>query len=135
MSKWDVMYMRMAFTAALESHAKKRQVGAIAVKNDNVIGIGINGTPVGWPDNNCEDEYGKTLPFTLHAETNMVSKMAKSSVSSEGSTVYCTCAPCLDCAKVMYQAGIKRLVYWDDYKNTNGVEFLKKLNVEVEKYK
>lgn len=133
-NKWDAMYMRMAFCASHESKAKKRQVGAIAVKDDNVIGIGINGTPVGWPDNNCEDENGKTFPFTLHAETNMVAKMAKSSISSAGFTAYCTTAPCLDCAKSMYQAGVKRVVYWEEYKTTDGIDFLRKLNVEVENF-
>lgn len=132
MYKFDTMYMRMAFCAAHESHAEKRQVGAIAVKDNNVIGIGINGTPAGWPDNHCEDENGKTFPFTLHAETNMVSKMAKSSISSDGFTAYCTTAPCLDCAKSMFQAGVKRVVYYDEYKDQYGNNFLSKLGVEVD---
>ena len=133
-SKWDSMYMEMAEAAAKRSHAEKRKVGAIAVKDDNVIGIGINGTPIGWPDNTCEDEHGKTYSFTLHAETNMVSKMAKSSVSSDGFVAYCTCAPCLDCAKAMYQAGVSRVVYRDTYKTELGLEFLKSLNIEVEQW-
>lgn len=130
-TKWDSMYMNMAQAAADESHAQKRKVGAIAVKDGNVISIGINGTPAGWPSNICEDEHGKTIASVLHAETNMVAKIAKSNSSSDGATCYTTTAPCIDCAKALAQAGFKRVVYADRYKTWLGVDFLRMAGVEV----
>lgn len=127
-------YMAMAYAVALRSYAKKRQVGAIAVKDGNLISMGYNGTPQGW-SNQCEDSNNKTFPYVLHAEANLVAKLAKSTVSSNGCVVFTTTAPCFDCAKLLYQAGVARVVYDEDFKNEDGVNFLKKCNIEIRKQK
>ena len=134
-------YMKTAAIFAELSHAKRLHVGAIVVKDDRIISIGYNGMPAGW-DNNCEDEIIddrwyvtlKTKPEVLHAETNAIAKLARSSESGIGADLFVTHSPCLDCAKLIYQSGIKRVWFSEAYRNTDGVEFLKKSGVEVEQY-
>ena len=123
------------------STAKRLQVGAIVVKDDRIISIGYNGMPSGW-DNSCEDELVveaevgediilKTKPEVLHAETNAISKLARSTEAGDGATMFCTHAPCIDCAKLIYQSGIKQVYYKHRYRNTAGIEFLEKCNIDV----
>jgi len=140
-------YMDVAKRFAQLSYAKRLQVGAIVVKDDRIISIGYNGMPSGW-DNNCEDEvmfdYGnrggdakyrlKTKKEVLHAESNAITKLAKSNESGDGSTMFCTHSPCIDCAKLIYQSGIKHVIYSEDYRSEDGIDFLKAGGVEVEKY-
>jgi dCMP deaminase len=134
-------YMKTAAIFAELSHAKRLHVGAIVVKDDRIISIGYNGMPSGW-DNNCEDVIQhsddttslKTKPEVLHAETNAIAKLARSSESGLGADLFVTHSPCLDCAKLIYQSGIKRVWFSEAYRNTDGVEFLKKSGVEVEQY-
>jgi len=127
-------------TAAL-SHARRLQVGAVIVKDDSVISYGYNGMPAGW-DNNCEDEIWnvhdgsselKTKPEVLHAESNAIAKLAKSTNSGLGATMFVTHAPCMECAKLIYQSGISRVLYRDSYRDTGGVTFLEKSGILVEK--
>jgi dCMP deaminase len=134
-------YMNVAETFAKLSSAKRLQVGAIVVKDDRIISIGYNGMPAGW-DNNCEDvievhEDGgvvtQTKPEVIHAEANAIAKLAKGSESGNLSTMFLTHAPCLDCAKQVYTAGIKKVYYRNSYKDTKGLDFLNKCNVEVER--
>ena len=121
------------------SHARRLHVGAIVVKDDRIISIGYNGMPAGW-DNNCEDELHQpvgrvnlvTKPEVLHAESNAISKLARSSESGLGSDLFVTHAPCLDCAKLIYQSGIKRVYFGTAYRDTAGVDFLKTSNIQVE---
>ncbi|CAB4138148.1 ComEB Deoxycytidylate deaminase [uncultured Caudovirales phage] len=122
------------------SHARRLHVGAIIVKDDRIISIGYNGMPAGW-DNNCEDiveqhEDGgqvlKTKPQVLHAETNAIAKLARSSDSGQGADIFITHAPCLDCAKLIYQSGISRVYFGAAYRDTSGVDFLKHSNIQVE---
>ena len=141
-------YMKTAETFAELSHARRLHVGAIVVKDDRIISIGYNGMPAGW-DNNCEDEIGrvlddnghiveirlKTKPEVLHAETNAIAKLAKSNESGMGATMFVTHAPCLDCAKLIYQSGIRSVFYRDNYRSTAGVEFLKKSGIDAEQLK
>ncbi len=122
------------------SHARRLHVGAIVVKDDRIISIGYNGMPAGW-DNNCEDVIQhsddtvalKTKPEVLHAETNAISKLAKSTESGNGASMFITHSPCLDCAKLIYQSGINSVYYRNSYRSEDGVEFLKKSGVTVEK--
>jgi dCMP deaminase len=150
--------MKTAETFAELSHARRLHVGAIVVKDDRIISIGYNGMPAGW-DNNCEDtvfvlneevmgtnmeqlgyqqtEQGnwqklKTKPEVLHAETNAIAKLARSNESGLGADIFITHAPCLDCAKLIYQAGIKRVIYGTAYRDTNGVDFLKNSGIAVD---
>ena len=131
--------MKTAETFAELSHARRLHVGAIVVKDDRIISIGYNGMPAGW-DNNCEDTVQhsddtitlKTKPEVLHAETNAIAKLAKSNESGLNASMFITHAPCLDCAKLIYQAGIKRVVYGTAYRDINGVEFLKNSGVVVD---
>jgi len=138
--------MKTAEIFAELSHARRLHVGAIVVKDDRIISIGYNGMPAGW-DNNCEDEVVvavvdgvpqreikelKTKPEVLHAETNCIAKLAKSNESGLGATMFITHAPCLDCAKLIYQSGIRSVFYRDNYRSTAGVEFLKKSGIEAE---
>ena len=137
-------YMKTAEVFAELSSARRLHVGAIVVKDDRIISIGYNGMPSGW-DNNCEDETGyvqdekgyivdillKTKPEVLHAETNAIAKLAKSTESGLGATMFITHAPCLDCAKLIYQSGISSALYRNSYRNTDGVTFLKKSGVEI----
>jgi dCMP deaminase len=133
-------YMDVAQRFSELSTAKRLQVGAIVVKDDRIISIGYNGMPSGW-DNNCEDYIQlsddtittKTKPEVIHAEANAIAKLAKSSDSGDGSTMFLTHAPCIDCAKQIYTTGVKKVYYRNSYKDALGVEFLTKCNVEVEK--
>jgi len=134
-------YMKTAETFAELSHARRLHVGAIIVKDDRIISIGYNGMPAGW-DNDCEEivelrEDGhhelKTKPEVLHAETNAIAKLAKSSDSGLGATMFITHSPCLDCAKLVYQSGISSVVYRNSYRSNSGVDFLQKSGVEVTK--
>lgn len=134
-NNWDAMYMKMAYCAAHASKAKRRQVGAIAVKDGNIIGIGINGTPSGWITNEDTDpDTGHTCDTVLHAEENLVAKMARSGTSSVGATVYCTTAPCLKCSRLLAQSGISRVVYYEPYRDESGLVMMSILGIEVEKF-
>jgi dCMP deaminase len=131
-------YMETAQVFAELSHARRLHVGAIVVKDDRIISIGYNGMPAGW-DNNCEDTIQhsddtvtlKTKPEVLHAETNAIAKLARSSESGDGATMFITHAPCMDCAKIIYQSGINSVYYKNQYRDQSGVEFLQKAGVEV----
>lgn len=112
------------------SSAKRLQVGAVVVKNDKIISIGYNGMPAGWT-NECEDEDGNTKPEVLHAEANAITKIAKSTESAEKATLFCTHAPCIDCAKLIYQSGITTVYYKSDYRSDKGIQFLKRSGVQV----
>ena len=130
-NKLDTIYMNIAKAISKLSYAERSKVGAIAVKNTQIIGEGYNGTPHKW-DNTCEID-NKTVPEVLHAEANLITKIAKSTLSSEGSTLYVTLSPCFECAKLIYQSGFNRVVYLEEYRNTDGLEFLKKCGITVEK--
>ena len=132
MAKFDSRYLEMAAIWAKNSYCKRRQVGALIVKDRMIISDGYNGTPAGF-ENICEDENGITKPYVLHAEANAISKVAKSGNSSEGSTLYVTASPCLECSKLIIQAGIKRVVYRDEYRLTDGIDLLKRAGIELEK--
>jgi dCMP deaminase len=123
-------YMKVAETFADLSTAKRLNVGAIVVKDDRIISIGYNGMPSGW-DNVCETEDNVTKAEVLHAESNAIAKLARSSESGDGATIFITHAPCIDCAKLIYQSGIATVYYKNDYRSTQGVEFLNKSNIEV----
>ena len=126
----DQRYMRMARIWSENSYCERRKVGALLVKNQMIISDGYNGTPSGF-ENNCEDENNKTFPYVLHAEANAITKVAKSNNSSEGATLYVTSSPCLECSKLIIQAGIKRVVFHDNYHLADGIELLEKANIEV----
>ena len=128
--KYDVAYLRIAQEWGKLSYCKRRQVGAIIVKNNMIISDGYNGTPTGF-DNQCEDENNYTKWYVLHAEANAITKVSASTQSSEGSTLYVTLSPCTDCSKLIHQAKIKRVVYNEQYKDKSGLEFLEKAGVEV----
>lgn len=130
--KFDHRYLEMASVWAKNSYCKRRQVGALIVKDRMIISDGYNGTPSGF-ENVCEDESGVTKPYVLHAEANAITKVAKSSNSSDGATLYVTASPCLECSKLIIQSGIKRVVYKDEYRLTDGIDLLKKAGIEVEK--
>ncbi|MBQ9661462.1 MAG: dCMP deaminase family protein [Bacteroidales bacterium] len=132
MSKFDDKYMQMAAVWATNSYCKRRQVGALIVKDRMIISDGYNGTPSGF-ENICEDENGVTKPYVLHAEANAISKVAKSGNSSEGATLYVTASPCVECAKLIIQAGIQRVVYRDEYRLTDGVDLLRRAGILIEK--
>ena len=122
----------MAAVWAKNSYCKRRQVGALIVKDNMIISDGYNGTPSGF-ENICEDEItGATKPYVLHAEANAISKVAKSGNSSEGATLYVTASPCLECSKLIIQAGIKRVVYREQYRLDDGIQLLKRAGIEVE---
>ena len=132
MQKFDKRYLEMAAVWAKNSYCKRRQVGALIVKDKMIISDGYNGTPSGF-ENNCEDETtGATKPYVLHAEANAISKVAKSGNSSEGATLYVTASPCLECSKLIIQSGIKRVVYREQYRLDDGIQLLKRAGVEVE---
>ncbi len=127
----DIRYMQMAKIWATNSYCVRRQVGALIVKDKMIISDGFNGTPSGF-ENICEDEVtGKTKPYVLHAEANAITKVAKSGNSSDGATLYVTSAPCIECSKLIIQAGIRRVVYCDDYHSTDGVELLGRVGIET----
>lgn len=131
MKKFDRSYLRMAQIWAENSYCKRRKVGALLVKNNMIISDGYNGTPSGF-ENICEDENGVTKPYVLHAEANAITKVAKSGNSSEDATLYVTASPCIECAKLIIQAGIKRVVYRDEYRLYDGPDLLKQAGIEVE---
>ena len=122
----------MAAVWAKNSYCKRRQVGALLVKDRMIISDGYNGTPSGF-ENICEDENGVTKPSVLHAEANAITKVAKSGNNSKGATLYVTASPCMECAKLIIQSGISRVVYRDEYRLTDGVDLLRKAGIEVEK--
>ena len=132
MEKFDQRYLEMAEVWAKNSYCKRRQVGALIVKDRMIISDGYNGTPSGF-ENICEDESGVTKPYVLHAEANAITKVAKSGNSSQGATLYVTASPCLECSKLIIQSGIKRVVYRDEYRLTDGVDLLKRAGIEIEK--
>jgi dCMP deaminase len=124
-------YMDTAIRFSKCSTAKRLQVGCIAVKDNKIISIGYNGTPNNCSDGICEDENNKTLPYVIHAEMNMISKLAKGTESSEGCIVFITHSPCIECSKLMYQCGIKNVYYSQDYRDSSGIQFLKLYGVNV----
>jgi dCMP deaminase len=126
----DKRYMRMAFIWAENSYCKRRKVGALLVKDKMIISDGYNGTPAGF-ENVCEDENNVTKPYVLHAEANAITKVARSNNSSEGATLYVTSSPCIECAKLIIQAGIKRVVYADTYRLSDGIDLLSRANIEL----
>ncbi|MGN0282318.1 MAG: deoxycytidylate deaminase [Prevotella sp.] len=128
--KLDLRYLRMAQIWAENSYCKRRQVGALVVKDQMIISDGFNGTPSGF-ENVCE-ENNVTLPYVLHAEANAITKLARSSNNSEGATLYVTDAPCIECSKLIIQAGIKRVVYAREYRLDDGLRLLRQANIEVE---
>ncbi len=129
-AQFDIRYIQMARVWATNSYCKRRQVGALIVKDRMIISDGYNGTPSGF-ENECEDENGESKPYVLHAEANAITKVAKSNNSSEGATLYITASPCMDCAKLIIQAGIVRVVYADEYRIVDGIELLEKAGIEV----
>ena len=126
----DRRYMRMAAIWAENSYCVRRQVGALIVKDKMIISDGYNGTPVGF-ENICENEDGFTKPYVLHAEANAITKIARSNNNSNGATLYVTTSPCIECAKLIIQAGIIRVVYGEEYHIMDGIELLKRAGVEV----
>jgi len=137
-------YMKTARVFAELSTSKRKQVGAVVVKDDRIISIGYNGMPSGW-DNNCEDEIGhvlddneytvetrlKTKPEVLHAESNAIAKLAKSTESGDGASMFITCSPCIECAKMIFQSGIKEVFYDENYREDAGIVFLNKCGITV----
>jgi len=128
--KYDMAYLRMAIEWAELSNCERKKVGALIVKNRMIISDGYNGTPSGF-DNCCEDENGETKWYVLHAEANAILKVANSTNSCEGSTLYLTLSPCRECAKLIHQSGVRRLVYIKKYKDDTGLKFLIKAGVEI----
>lgn len=140
-TKWDKAHMQVAEVYAKLSSATRLQVGCVIVKDNRIISIGYNGMPSGW-DNDCEEKvcwpngdvrFTSTRPEVLHAETNAIAKLAKSSESGYNATIYCTHAPCLDCAKLIYQSGICKVFYKHEYRSNEGVVFLEKCGIETVK--
>ena len=136
-AKFQKLYNNIAHEVAKMSHARRLQVGAVIVKDDRVISMGYNGMPAGW-ENNCEstqeDGTLKTRPEVLHAESNAIAKLAKSNDSGEGADIFITHAPCMECSKLIFQSGIRRVYYSADYRDDSGVKFLKQSGVEVIKH-
>ncbi len=126
----DIRYLRMASIWSENSYCLRRQVGALIVKDKMIISDGYNGTPSGF-ENVCEDENNVTKPYVLHAEANAITKIARSSNNSDGATLYVTDAPCIECSKLIIQAGIRRVVYAREYRLTNGVELLRRAGIDV----
>lgn len=131
--QFDLSYLKMAQVWSENSYCVRRKVGALIVKDKMIISDGYNGTPAGF-ENVCENELGQTKGYVLHAEANAITKVAKSNNSSEGATLYVTDAPCMECSKLIIQAGIRRVVYNKDYRNTEGLELLKRAGIEICKY-
>ena len=130
-TKKDYLYMRMARVWAENSYCVRRQVGALMVKDQRIISDGYNGTPSGF-ENVCEDENNVSKPYVLHAEANAISKVARSHNSSDGATLYVTASPCIECSKLIIQAGIRRVVYGELYRLTDGIDLLKRAGIVVE---
>ena len=131
MEKFDHSYLQMAEIWAQNSYCNRRKVGALLVKDRMIISDGYNGTPSGF-ENICEED-GVTKPYVLHAEANAITKVAKSGNSSEGATLYVTASPCMECSKLIIQSGIKRVVYRDEYRITDGIDLLRRAGIQVEK--
>lgn len=131
--QFDLSYLKMAQVWSENSYCVRRKVGALIVKDKMIISDGYNGTPAGF-ENVCENEFGQTKSYVLHAEANAITKVAKSNNSSEGATLYVTDAPCMECSKLIIQAGIRRVVYNKDYRNTDGLELLERAGIEICKY-
>jgi len=129
-TKFDIAYLKMAREWAQLSHCKRKQVGALIVKERMIISDGYNGTPSGF-DNCCEDEDGTTKWYVLHAEANAILKLASSTQSAQGASLYLTLSPCKECSKLILQAGIKKLIYIDDYSDSEGISFLKNHGIEI----
>lgn len=129
--KFDKSYIEMAFVWARNSYCQRMQVGALIVKDNMIISDGYNGTPSGF-ENVCEDEDYVTKPYVLHAEANAITKVAKSHNSSDGATLYVTDSPCIECAKLIIQSGIKRVVYSRKYRITDGLDLLERADIKVE---
>ncbi len=127
----DKRYMRMARIWAENSYCERRKVGALLVKNKMIISDGYNGTPSGF-ENKCEDENNVSKSYVLHAEANAITKIARSHNSSDGATLYVTASPCIECSKLIIQAGIKRVIYGEMYRIMDGVELLQRAGIEVE---
>lgn len=123
--------MQMAVVWSKNSYCVRRQVGALLVKDNMIISDGYNGTPSGF-ENICEDEFNQTKPYVLHAEANAITKVARSSNSSEGATLYVTASPCIECAKLIIQSGIKRVVYGEEYRMRDGLDLLELAKIEIE---
>lgn len=128
--RYDLAYLRMALEWGKLSHCKRKQVGALIVRDNMIISDGYNGTPSGFP-NRCEDENGNTQWYVLHAEANAILKVAKSTQSAKGATLYLTLSPCKECSKLVLQAGITRVVFMNSYKDSSGVDFLREAGIEV----
>ena len=128
--KHDIAYLKMALEWAKLSYCKRRQVGALIVKNRMIISDGYSGAPTGF-ENICEDDENYTKWYVLHAEANAIMKVAASTQSSQGATLYVTLSPCRECSKLIFQSGIKRVVYHNEYKDSSGIKFLKKAGIEV----
>lgn len=126
----DRRYIRMARIWAENSYCKRRQVGALIVKDQMIISDGYNGTPSGF-ENVCEDENGVTKPYVLHAEANAITKIARSGNNSDGATLYVTASPCIECAKLIIQAGIRRVIYGEHYRLDDGIRLLERAGIEV----
>ena len=126
----DLRYLRMAHIWSENSYCQRRQVGALVVKDKMIISDGYNGTPSGF-ENVCEDENNVTKPYVLHAEANAITKLARSSNNSDGATIYITASPCIECAKLIIQAGIRRVVYGEQYRLTDGIDLLRRAGIEV----
>ena len=126
----DLRYLRMAGIWAENSYCKRRQVGALLVKNGAIISDGFNGTPSGF-ENICEDENNISKPYVLHAEANAITKIARSSQNSDGATLYVTASPCIDCAKLIIQSGIRRVVYAEQYRLDDGIRLLERAGIEI----
>lgn len=129
--KLDACYIRMAKIWSENSYCIRRKVGAIVVKDRMIISDGYNGTPSGF-ENVCEDENNVTKPYVLHAEANAITKLARSNNSSDGATLYVTASPCIECAKLIIQAGIKRVVYSEHYRLEDGIELLKRAGIQID---
>lgn len=127
----DLRYLRMAAIWAENSYCQRRKVGALVVKEKMIISDGYNGTPSGF-ENVCEDAHGVTHPYVLHAEANAITKLARSDNNSDQATLYVTASPCIECAKLIIQAGIRRVVYAEQYRLTDGIDLLRRAGVEVE---
>src|SRR5690554_8090823 len=126
----DKRYMRMAYIWSENSYCKRRKVGALIVKDKMIISDGYNGTPSGF-ENICEDDNDKTKPYVLHAEANAITKVARSNNSSDGATLYVTSSPCIECAKLIIQAGIIRVVFSESYRVEDGIQLLRRAGIEV----
>ena len=126
----DKRYLRMARIWAENSYCVRRQVGALVVKDKMIISDSYNGTPSGF-ENVCQDEHNVTKPYVLHAEANAITKLARSSNNSDGSTLYVTASPCLECSKLIIQSGIRRVVYGEEYRLSDGIELLRRANIEL----